>query len=138
MPWADLVRPARRGPIPRQRISAKSLASYVGAKAKEREATRAPRRSVGVRFMEISREIMKYSAAAGCGAASQAKDEPLCSFVGQPSLAGVPSGDGLQPAFAGCEYSPIARKSRLKGVPRGDPRAKLPAPQLIRMQRWAK
>src|ERR1035437_10089497 len=97
MPWADLVRPARRGPIPRQRISAKSLTSYVGAKAKEREATRAPRRSAGVRFMESSRESMKYSAAAGCGAASQAKDEPLCSFVGQPTLAGDPSGQNRPP-----------------------------------------
>ena len=54
-----LVRPARKGPMERQRISANILLSYVGAKAKEWEATRAPTRSAAVRFMDVPSEILE-------------------------------------------------------------------------------
>jgi hypothetical protein len=46
-------------------------------------------------------------------------------IVGQPILAGVPSGDGFQPALAGIEHFRMPGKSRLKRRQQ----AKLPAPQ---------
>jgi hypothetical protein len=57
------------------------------------------------------------------------KDWPV---KGQPILAGVLSGEGFQPALAGSEGSPVARESRLKSVPRGDPGQDCPPHNLCR------